>query len=170
MYLYYKYYKYKYFKYYYMDLTTPNHNEYVTISDSESPNITKNTDVTETNDCPICLCPLENNDKTIIIVTCCNNKFHNNCYLSCMALKKQCPLCRKLLENPTNSATSNNLQQTYPTYQTQNVQQTQNANNMSDTILNVRLDLSEEDNMERKRIRYYICFIGFIGLTLYMRH
>ena len=116
---------------------------------------------TDTNDCSICLYPLDNNDKTIIIVTCCNNKFHTNCYLSWMALKKQCPLCRKSFENtspntPANTATNPN-------------NSSQAQNNMSDTILNIHLDTPDIRHLERMRKVYLLCFAGFIGIMFYIR-
>ena len=42
----------------------------------------------EINDCPICLCELKKNDKSVITVQCCNNQFHTKCYLECMNIQK----------------------------------------------------------------------------------
>jgi hypothetical protein len=42
-------------------------------------------------ECPICLSIIENN---FIQVSCCNKIFHTDCFLQCMDLKKNCPMCR----------------------------------------------------------------------------
>ena len=42
-------------------------------------------------ECPICLSIIENN---FIQVSCCNKIFHTDCFLQCMNLKKNCPMCR----------------------------------------------------------------------------
>ena len=46
-------------------------------------------------DCSICLEPIQIVDKNFITVHCCNHTFHIRCYMKCMELKKECPLCRK---------------------------------------------------------------------------
>lgn len=50
-------------------------------------------------DCTICLDELRGGDKSIIIVTCCNNRFHSACYMNFMAIKPECPLCRATFAN-----------------------------------------------------------------------
>ena len=67
--------------------TNNNNNKYINITDSididtDTTIVKDMSETKEINDCPICLYPLDNNDNTIIIVTCCNNKFHTICYLS----------------------------------------------------------------------------------------
>ena len=42
-------------------------------------------------ECPICLSNIENN---FIQVSCCNKIFHTECFIKCMDLKKNCPMCR----------------------------------------------------------------------------
>ena len=48
-------------------------------------------------ECPICLSIIENN---FIQVSCCNKIFHTDCFLQCMNLKKECPMCRAKLQSP----------------------------------------------------------------------
>ena len=48
-------------------------------------------------ECPICLSIIENN---FIQVSCCNKIFHTDCFLQCMNLKKNCPMCRATLQSP----------------------------------------------------------------------
>lgn len=49
--------------------------------------------------CTICLDELQGADKSIIIVTCCNNQFHSACYMNFMIIKQECPLCRAKFAN-----------------------------------------------------------------------
>jgi hypothetical protein len=44
-------------------------------------------------ECPICLTGIENN---FIQVSCCNKLFHTDCFIKCMNLKKNCPMCRAI--------------------------------------------------------------------------
>jgi len=46
-------------------------------------------------ECPICLNVLETDTLTL---QCCGNTFHISCYLKCMELKRECPLCRRKFE------------------------------------------------------------------------
>jgi len=45
-------------------------------------------------ECPICLETFDK-ESTLFITKCCNKKFHNNCFVECMKIKQECPLCRK---------------------------------------------------------------------------
>jgi hypothetical protein len=45
----------------------------------------------EENNCPICL---ESMDTDFITVHCCNKQFHTCCFVNCINLKKECPMCR----------------------------------------------------------------------------
>ena len=45
----------------------------------------------EENNCPICLEILKND---FITVNCCNKQFHTCCFLNCINVKKECPMCR----------------------------------------------------------------------------
>ena len=45
----------------------------------------------EENNCPVCL---ENMGNDFMTVNCCNKQFHVCCFLNCMRLKKECPMCR----------------------------------------------------------------------------
>jgi len=45
-------------------------------------------------DCPICLESICTDDRCVVLVKCCNNHFHSNCYLRWMDTKRECPLCR----------------------------------------------------------------------------
>ena len=43
-------------------------------------------------ECPICLSSLSDSDK--YITECCKKIFHKTCYIECMKIKTECPLCR----------------------------------------------------------------------------
>ena len=43
-------------------------------------------------ECPICLSSLIDSDK--YITQCCKKTFHHTCYIECMKIKTECPLCR----------------------------------------------------------------------------
>ena len=47
-------------------------------------------------ECPICL-----NCITVDFITtgCCHKKFHTQCFINCMNIKKECPLCRSGITN-----------------------------------------------------------------------
>ena len=46
-------------------------------------------------DCPICLSPISTTDTTSQYITqCCKKLFHHTCYIECMKIKTECPLCR----------------------------------------------------------------------------
>jgi hypothetical protein len=47
------------------------------------------------NECPICLEVLKG---TGVTVDCCKKHFHVSCYLKCMELKRECPMCRAKFE------------------------------------------------------------------------
>ena len=84
----------------------------------------------EITTCSICLATIDICDKSVILVQCCNNKFHISCYLECMKYKKQCPLCR---------ASYNEL---YPglDVQSQQLQNQQLQNQqLNDTIVNLHV-------------------------------
>ena len=51
----------------------------------------------EDQECPICLIPFSDNNNAIITLHCCNHQFHSSCYIKCIKLKNECPLCRKNL-------------------------------------------------------------------------
>ena len=51
----------------------------------------------EDKECPICLISFSYNKNAIITLHCCNQQFHSSCYIKCLELKKECPLCRKNL-------------------------------------------------------------------------
>lgn len=51
----------------------------------------------EDKECPICLNPFSDTKNPILTLHCCNHKFHSSCYIKCLELKKECPLCRKNL-------------------------------------------------------------------------
>ena len=53
-------------------------------------------------ECPICLHVL---GEKFIIVSCCNKKFHTDCFLQCMELKKECPMCRGKISTPSEADT-----------------------------------------------------------------
>jgi hypothetical protein len=66
-------------------------------SPSELPNNTNNTNNTiNTNDeiCSICLLEFNNSCSNTINVSCCKNKFHEQCYHSWIINNPTCPLCR----------------------------------------------------------------------------
>ena len=46
------------------------------------------------SECPICLIGISDN---FITLSCCKNKLHTLCFLQCMNVKKECPLCRNKL-------------------------------------------------------------------------
>ena len=46
------------------------------------------------SECPICLIGINNNYNNYITLSCCKNKLHTICFLQCMDVKKECPLCR----------------------------------------------------------------------------
>ena len=54
-------------------------------------------------ECAICLDELQGDDKSIIIVTCCKNKFHSACYMNFMDIKQECPLCRAQFVSTTDT-------------------------------------------------------------------
>jgi len=45
------------------------------------------------DECPICLTVI-GKDSNKLFTKCCNKKFHNNCFIDCMKIKQECPLCR----------------------------------------------------------------------------
>jgi hypothetical protein len=47
-------------------------------------------------ECPICL-----NCITVNFITtgCCHKKFHTQCFINCINIKKECPLCRSTVTN-----------------------------------------------------------------------
>ena len=47
----------------------------------------------DSEECPICLQPLDNQND-IMNIKCCKNPFHLDCYHQCMIQKAECPLCR----------------------------------------------------------------------------
>ena len=47
------------------------------------------------NECPICLEVLRG---TGVMVDCCKKHFHVSCYLKCMEIKRECPMCRAKFE------------------------------------------------------------------------
>jgi len=47
-------------------------------------------------ECAICLCPLNINNPVVIN---CNHKFHKDCILEAIKTKKKCPLCRRSISN-----------------------------------------------------------------------
>ena len=52
------------------------------------------------DECPICLELLLETEKNIT-VECCKKQFHTECYLNCMKLKQECPMCRRKINQPT---------------------------------------------------------------------
>ena len=119
----------------------------------------------ETNDCPICLCVLEKDDKSIITVQCCNNQFHTNCYLECMNIQKICPLCRAVyttditIPQTTQSQQSQQLQNSQQSYQAQ-----PNVQNPSYHIVD-NYTLREIEN--RNRTYKFIVIMAFAISTIY---
>ena len=48
-----------------------------------------------TEECPICLETFDKESDLLLFTTrCCNKKFHHNCFVECMKIKQECPLCR----------------------------------------------------------------------------
>jgi hypothetical protein len=45
-------------------------------------------------ECPICLSSIGTDDN--YTTECCKQQLHNTCYLECMKIKPECPLCRSL--------------------------------------------------------------------------
>jgi hypothetical protein len=45
-------------------------------------------------ECPICLSPISTNITDKYITQCCKKTFHHTCYIECMKIKTECPLCR----------------------------------------------------------------------------
>ena len=45
-------------------------------------------------ECPICLSPISTNITDKYITQCCKKIFHHTCYIECMKIKTECPLCR----------------------------------------------------------------------------
>ena len=60
-------------------------------------------------ECPICLSPLSTSDQ--YITQCCKKIFHHTCYIECMKIKTECPLCRAgqvvIFINPVNTTNNN---------------------------------------------------------------
>ena len=108
------------------------------------------------NECPICLTTLDNNDKSIITVKCCNQQFHMHCYLNCMNLKKVCPLCRnKYTEDESENSQNAYLQSVLP-----------------DTIVNINLSENEDIILYRQRQRNILCLsmsFTIFGILFFMR-
>ena len=46
--------------------------------------------------CPICLCGFTT--EPFYTTKCCNKNFHTICYINCMKIKMECPLCRNAQE------------------------------------------------------------------------
>ena len=46
------------------------------------------------DECPICFEIMLPDSKDTILLECCKKKFHKECYLKCMKLKRECPMCR----------------------------------------------------------------------------
>ena len=65
-------------------------------------------------ECPICLSSISTNITDKYITQCCKKIFHHTCYIECMKIKTECPLCRAgqvvIFVNPinTNTITNNN--------------------------------------------------------------
>ena len=63
-------------------------------------------------ECPICLSPISTNITDKYITQCCKKIFHHTCYIECMKIKTECPLCRAgqvvIFVNPINTITNNN--------------------------------------------------------------
>ena len=64
-------------------------------------------------ECPICLSCISTTDTTndIYITQCCKKTFHHTCYIECMKIKTECPLCRAgqvvIFVNPINGNENN---------------------------------------------------------------
>ena len=43
-------------------------------------------------ECPICLDPLSTGN--VLNLTCCHQNMHVQCYIDCMSVKRECPMCR----------------------------------------------------------------------------
>jgi hypothetical protein len=65
-------------------------------------------------ECPICLSPLIDSDQ--YITQCCKKIFHHTCYIECMKIKTECPLCRAgqvvIFINPVNPVNTTNTTNT----------------------------------------------------------
>lgn len=64
-------------------------------------------------ECPICLSSLSTTGTTEKYITqCCKKTFHHTCYIECMKIKTECPLCRAgqvvIFVNPINTNTNTN--------------------------------------------------------------
>ena len=64
-------------------------------------------------ECPICLSSLSTTSSTDKYITqCCKKTFHHTCYIECMKIKTECPLCRAgqvvIFVNPINTNENNN--------------------------------------------------------------
>ena len=69
-------------------------------------------------ECPICLSPLIDSDTTDKYITeCCKKIFHKTCYIECMKIKTECPLCRAgqvvIFVNPITTNTNNTNNTTF---------------------------------------------------------
>ena len=64
-------------------------------------------------ECPICLSPISESDNITEKYTtqCCKKIFHHTCYIECMKIKTECPLCRAgqvvIFVNPINTNENN---------------------------------------------------------------
>jgi len=52
--------------------------------------------------CPICLCDFAKNDKSVVVLKCCNKQFRTECYIKWINIKSECPLCRHSFNTNTN--------------------------------------------------------------------
>lgn len=52
-------------------------------------------DSVDSLECPICLSTISTTDDNYT-TECCKQQLHNTCYLECMKIKPECPLCRSL--------------------------------------------------------------------------
>ena len=65
-------------------------------------------------ECPICLSCISTTDhiNDIYITQCCKKLFHHTCYIECMKIKTESPLCRAgqvvIFINPVNTINTNN--------------------------------------------------------------
>ena len=103
----------------------------------------------ENNECSICLTLLDKNDKSIVTVKCCNQQFHIHCYLNCMSLKKECPLCR-------NKYNETILEKSSPSL-------------LPDTIVNINVvEYENQLILQRKRQRYIGCLLVTIFSIIFI--